>query len=87
MNEISLIYNTGIQFYELPEDLLIDLNSNVVKAQRFYEFKFKDKVFLDPTYYFPDKDKYLKRSDLKAAGLIDAQNKISAEYLNPAVMN
>ena len=43
MNEISLIYNTGIQFYELLEDLLIDLNSNVVKAQRFYEFKFKDK--------------------------------------------
>lgn len=88
MKSISFIYNTGIQFYELPDDLLIDLNNNVIKAQRFFEFKFGDKVYLDPAYYFPDRDKYLKRADLLQAGCIDPlTNIIDEESLNQGVMN
>lgn len=68
---ISLILNTGIQYYELPEDLVIDLNASVMKALRFYEFKFGDKVYLDPTYYFPMHDKYLRRMDLVGGGYLD----------------
>lgn len=68
---ISLIYNTGIQYVTFPEDLIIDLNANVMKALRFYEFKFGDKVYLDPTYYFPMHDRYLRRTDLISSGYLD----------------
>ena len=68
---ISLVHNTGIQFYELPEELVIDLNASIIKALRFYEFKFGDKVYLDPTYYFPIHDKYLRRMDLIGGGYLD----------------
>ena len=71
MASISLIYNTGIQYYEYPDDFVIDLNDNVMKALRFYEFKFGDKVYLDPTYYFPIHDKYLRRMDLIGSGYLD----------------
>lgn len=71
MSPISLIYNTGIQYLELPDDFVIDLNDNVMKALRFYEFKFGDKVYLDPTYYFPMHDKYLRRMDLVGSGYLD----------------
>ncbi|MBR5211008.1 MAG: virulence factor SrfB [Bacteroidales bacterium] len=71
MASISLIYNTGIQYYEYPDDFVIDLNENVMKALRFYEFKFGDKVYLDPTYYFPIHDKYLRRMDLIGSGYLD----------------
>lgn len=87
--EISLIQNTGIQFFELPEDLLIDLNNNVIKAQRFYEFKFGDKIYLDPCYYFPDQDKFLRREDLKYAGCFTDVNAniIDESAINSAQMN
>lgn len=68
---ISFIYNTGIQFYEVSSDFTIDLNANVIKAQRFYEYRFRDKVYLDPAYYFPMHDKYLRRSDLIYSGYLD----------------
>lgn len=71
MIPISLIYNTGIQYIESPDDFVIDLNDNVMKALRFYEFKFGDKVYLDPTYYFPMHDKYLRRMDLIGSGYLD----------------
>lgn len=88
MNSISLICNTGIQFYELPDYLLVDLNNNVIKAQRFFEFKFGDKVYLDPTYYFPDRDKYLRRADLLQAGCINPQtNEIDEASINDGLMN
>ncbi len=50
---------------------MIDLNENVMKVLRFYEFKFGDKVYLDPTYYFPIHDKYLRRMDLIGSGYLD----------------
>lgn len=77
---ISLVHNTGIQFYELPEEVVIDLNASLIKALRFYEFRYGDKVFLDPTYYFPMHDKYLRREDLIAGGYLErASNKFLAE--------
>lgn len=88
MNEISLIFNTGVQFYELPEDLMIDLNENVIKTQRYFESRFGDKIFLDPVYYFADQDKYLRRTDLMAAGCLNPQtNEIDADSINHNVMN
>lgn len=68
---ISLVHNTGIQFYELPNEVTIDLSASIIKALRFYEFKFGDKVYLDPTYYFPMHDKYLRRMDLVGGGYLD----------------
>ena len=56
MEEISLIQNTGIQFYQLEEELTVDFNANIIKALRFYEFQIKDKIYLDSVYYFPMKD-------------------------------
>lgn len=77
---ISFINNTGIQLYRLPEKLTIDLNDNVIKALRFYEFVVGGKVYLDPTYYFPMKDKYLRRTDLISEGYLDPQtNKFQVE--------
>ena len=70
-NSISLIRNTGIQYYEYPEDFVIDLNAHIMKGVRFYEFKFGDKVYLDPAYYFPMHDKYLRRMDLVGSGYLD----------------
>ena len=89
MKRISLIQNTGIQFYELEEDLLIDLNSNIIKAQRFFEFKFGDKVYLDPTYYFAAHDKYLRRADLLQGGYLDPYtNRIEdPDAINYSAMN
>ncbi len=71
MKYISLIYNTGIQYVDLPDDFVIDLNANVMKALRFFEFQFGDKVYLDPAYYFPMHDKYLRRMDLVSSGYLD----------------
>ena len=88
MKNISLIQNTGIQFYELPHEVHIDLNANLINAQRFFEFQFGDKIYLDPTYYFADRDKYLRRADLLQAGCLDPiTNFIDEESINDGVMN
>ncbi|MCD8297230.1 MAG: virulence factor SrfB [Prevotella sp.] len=68
---ISLVLNTGIQYYELPNELVIDLNARVIKALRFFEFRYEEKIYLDPTYYFPMHDKYLRRMDLIGGGYLD----------------
>lgn len=68
---LSFINNTGIQLYRLPEKLTIDLNASVIKALRFYEFKFGNRVYIDPAYYFPMHDKYLRRVDLVSEGYMD----------------
>ena len=78
MEEISLIQNTGIQFYQLEEELTIDFNANIIKALRFYEFQIKDKIYLDSVYYFPMKDKYLRRMDLISAGYLDPVTNVLA---------
>lgn len=71
MENFSLILNTGIQYYQLNDEVTIDINQNVMKALRFFEFQIKEKVYIDPVYYFPMKDKYLRRSDLVYAGYLD----------------
>lgn len=78
MEEISLIQNTGIQFYQLEEELTVDFNANIIKALRFYEFQIKDKIYLDSVYYFPMKDKYLRRTDLASAGYLDPVTNVLA---------
>lgn len=86
MNDISLILNTGIQFVQLDGEYTIDLNANnVTKALRLFEFKFKDKVYLEPVCYFPTKDKYLRRNDLLMGGYLDPNtNEIAPEeVINP----
>lgn len=88
MASISFICNTGIQFYELEKELYIDLNSNVIKAQRFFEFQVNNKVYLDPAYYFPDQDKYLRRENLIQAGYLDPRtNIIDATLMNYGAMS
>ena len=71
MENFSVILNTGIQYYQLEEEVTIDLNQNVMKAIRFFELEFNDKIYLDPVYYFPMKDKYLRRNDLITGGYLD----------------
>lgn len=85
---IELIANSGIQYHELPNDVVIDLNANVMKGLRFYELEFDGKVYLEPTYYFAQHDKYLRRSDLIAAGCMDeSTNRIVDEEMIPNYMN
>lgn len=85
MKNFSVILNTGIQYYQLEEEVTIDLNQNVMKALRFYEFEFNDKVYLEPVYYFPMKDQYLRRNDLISAGYLDPTTNEMApeEVINP----
>ncbi len=80
MKDFSLILNTGIQFYELEQEVIIDFNSNVMKALRFYEFQIQEKLYLDPVYYFPMHDKYVRRNDLVCSGYLDpVTNEIAPE--------
>ncbi len=73
MSDFSLILNTGIQFYEPAGEVTVDLNENVMKALRYYVYLFKDVIYMDPVYYFPTKDKYLRRNDLLLSGYLDAK--------------
>ncbi|MFK8295155.1 virulence factor SrfB [Capnocytophaga canimorsus] len=68
---ISLILNTGVQYYQLPDELVIDLSGNVIKSIRFYEFQLNDKTYFEPVYFFPIREKYLRRSELIYAGYLD----------------
>lgn len=85
MENFSVILNTGIQYYRLEEEVTIDLNQNVMKALRFFEMEFNDKIYLDPVYYFPMKDKYLRRNDLITGGYLDPVTNEMApeEVINP----
>ncbi|MDE7189486.1 MAG: virulence factor SrfB, partial [Muribaculaceae bacterium] len=72
MSNISLIYNSGIQFYELEERLVIDITSNerVLDPLYFYEYDENGKIKLEEAYYFPGSKKCLRRSDLLAGGYL-----------------
>lgn len=88
MEQFSVILNTGIQYYELPDELTIDLSQNVMRALRFFEFQIRDKIYLDPVYYFPMKDKYLRRTDLISSGYMDPlSNEIAPEEVINNNMN
>lgn len=66
MSNISLIYNSGIQFYELEERLVIDSASNerVLDPLYFYEYDENGKIKLEPAYYFPNHRQCLSHQDL-----------------------
>ena len=88
MKDFSLILNTGIQFHELEEEVVIDFNSNVMKALRFFEFQIQNRIYLDPAYYFPMHDKYLRRNDLVCSGYLNpVTNEIESEDVINANMN
>ncbi len=72
MSNLSLIYNSGIQFYELEERLVIDITSNerVFDPLYFYEYDENGKIKLEEAYYFPGSKKCLRRSDLLAGGYL-----------------
>ncbi len=84
MRDFTLILNTGIQIHELEEEVVIDFNANIMKALRFFEFQIKDKIYLDPVYYFPMKDKYLRRNDLICAGYL---NPLTNEMVDESEIN
>ncbi len=52
MSNISLIHNSGIQFYELEDKLVIDLQGNdrILDALYFYEYSEHGKVKIAPAY-------------------------------------
>lgn len=87
--EISLILNTGIQYYQSEKELTIDLGANQVKPLRFFEFQIKNTTYLDPVYYFALEDKYIRRNDLIHAGYLDPQSNELArsEEINFTVLN
>ena len=90
MEDISFVYNTGIQFYELPQNLLIDLSGNnkVINSQSYYEYKYGDKVYLDQVYYMSDQGQFLRRQELLQAGYINPMtNEIDYANINYAAMN
>lgn len=72
MGNISLIFNSGIQFYELEERLVIDTTSNerVLDPLFFYEYDENGKIKLEEAYYFPGSKQCLRRSDLLAGGYL-----------------
>ena len=72
MSNISLIYNSGIQFYELEERLVIDTRANerVLDPLYFYEYEENGKIKLEVAYYFSGSKQCLRRSDLLAGGYL-----------------
>ncbi len=75
----TLVANTGIQYITI-DDVTIDFSTQVCKGLRFYEIQIDDQIFLDPVYYFPLKDKYVRREDLIHGGYMDRQtNQIEQE--------
>jgi hypothetical protein len=80
---LSFVINTGIQYHRL-ENVTLDLNANVINALRFYEYQIKDKVYIEPVYYFPEKDKYLRRQELIYGGYL---NKVTNEIVPEEVIN
>ena len=68
MSKISLIFNSGIQFYELEERLVIDSTSNdrVLDPLYFYEYDENGKIKLEPAYYFPQHRQCVRHQDLVA---------------------
>lgn len=72
MGNISLISNSGIQFYELEEKLVIDSGATerVLDPLYFYEYDENGKIKLEEAYYFPGSKQCLRRSDLLAGGYL-----------------
>ncbi len=90
MSNISLIHNSGIQFYELEDKLVIDLQGNdrILDALYFYEYNENGKVKIAPAYYFPINRQCLKRDDLIEGGYLhEITNEMMPEDDITGVMN
>ena len=90
MAHISLIHNSGIQFYELEENLIINLEGNdrILDALYFYEYDENGKVKIAPAYYFPINRQCLKRDDLIDGGYLhEVTNEMMPEDDITEVMN
>lgn len=90
MGNISLIFNSGIQFYELEKRLVIDSTSNerVLDTLYFYEYDENGKIKLEQAYYFPGNKQCLRRSDLLAGGYLHpVTNQLMDEDEIPESMN
>lgn len=70
MTKISLIANTGIQYVRIP-NVLIDLDTDVAKRLNFVEREIDQELMLEPVYYFPMNDKFVKRRVLISNGFMD----------------
>ncbi len=68
--EISLISDSGIQFYTLPQEVTFDVAANLIRPQRFFEYEFHKTTYLDSVLFV--NNEYVKRSSL-----------LSAHYINP----
>lgn len=67
--DISLISNTGIQFYTLPEPVVFDLGEAQVKPQRYFEFEFGANTYIEPVLYV--NSQFAKRSELVTRHYLD----------------
>lgn len=72
MNNISLIYNTGIQYVELEPKLKVDLGSGTGDASALYfvETANDNQVDIEPAYYFHKHRECLRRADLIKGGYL-----------------
>lgn len=68
--EISLISDSGIQFYTLPHAITLDPAANLIRPQRFFEYEFHKTTYLDSVLFV--NNEYVKRTNL-----------LGAHYLNP----
>lgn len=68
--EISLISDSGIQFYTLPQEVTFDVAANMIRPQRFHEYEFHHKTFLESVLFL--NNEYVTRTSL-----------LGAHYLNP----
>lgn len=68
--EISLISDSGIQFYTLPQTVTFDVAANLIRPQRFFEYEFHKKLYLESVFFI--NNEYVKRSSL-----------LEGHYLNP----
>lgn len=68
--EISLISDSGIQFYTLPQEVTIDVAANLIRPQRFFEYQFHKANYLESVIFV--NNEYVKRSSL-----------LGAHYINP----
>jgi len=77
---ISLIANSGIQFYKFP--IKIDPNADIIKTMGFYEYEYlnEDKGIqenlLKYAYYLPDNDIWVSKEMLKEEDYLDENEKL-----------
>lgn len=81
MENISLIANSGIQFYKF--DIHINPNDDVTKTMGFYEaYESASGVRLKPARYLPDQDFWVEKEILAYQGYIDDQDKLLMDNIN-----